>query len=82
MSRDYYYLHSFMVVAPRLTENFTFLIQLSCQIFAQVSQPVLELLLERIQDVMHIFHGLDRLLLILLNLTVSYHNNDLISLTI
>ena len=63
-----------MVVAPGLAEDFTFVIQLSREIFAQISQPVLELLLERVEDVVHVSHGLHRLLLVLLNLTVSHHH--------
>ena len=63
-----------MVVAPGLAEDFAFVIQLSREIFAQISQPVLELFLERIEDVVHVSHGLHRLLLVLLNLTVSYHH--------
>ena len=70
-----HHLHSFMVVAPSLTEDLAFFVQLSCEIFAQICQPVLELLLERIEDIMHVPHGLHRLLLVLLNLTVSHHRH-------
>ena len=70
-----HHLHSFMVVAPGLTEDLAFIVQLSREIFAQISQPVLELLLERIEDVVHVSHGLHRLLLVLLNLTVSHHRH-------
>ena len=58
-----------MVVAPRLSEDFTFFIELTGQILSQIPKPVLEFFLERIQDVVDVVHGLDGLLLVFLDFT-------------
>ena len=59
-----------MVVAPSFPEDLTLFVQLPGQILAQIPQPVLELLLEGIQDVVHISHSLYGLLLVFLDFPV------------
>lgn len=58
-------------MAPSFPENVTLLVELPRQVLAQVPQPILELLLEGIQDVVDVAHSLDRLLFVLLNLAAQ-----------
>ena len=60
-----------MVVAPSLSKDLTFIVNLSSQIITKLVQSILEFLLESVQSSMHILHGKLSLLLILLNLTSS-----------
>ena len=57
-----------MVDTPRLAENFSFVIGLASQVFAQLPQSVLEFLLEVIQHIVDVAHSVSCLLLVLLNL--------------
>ena len=57
-------------MAPCFAEDIAFLIQLSGEILTQIAQPVLELFLEGVQDVVHISHGFHSLFLVFLDLTV------------
>ena len=67
-----------MVMSPRFAEDLALIVQLSGEIFAQIAQSVLELFLEGVQDVVHILHGLHRLLLVFLDLTVVYRNRQIV----
>ena len=60
-----------MVVAPSLSKDLTFIVNLSSKIITKLVQSILEFLLESVQSSMHILHGKLSLLLILLNLTSS-----------
>ena len=60
-----------MVVAPSLSKDLTFIVNLSCQIITKLAQSILEFLLESVQSSMHILHGKLSLLFVLLNLTSS-----------
>ena len=58
-----------MIMFPSLSEDFTFIIDLICNIFTQLLQSILELFLESIQSGMNVIHGFNRLFAILLNFT-------------
>ena len=60
-----------MVVAPSLSKDLTFIVNLSSQIITKLAQSSLEFLLESVQSSMHILHSKLSLLLVLLNLTSS-----------
>ena len=60
-----------MVVAPSLSKDLTFIVNLSSKIITKLVQSILEFLLESVQSSMHILHGKLSLLLVLLNLTSS-----------
>ena len=60
-----------MVLSPGFAEDLAFFVQLSRDVVAQVSESLLELVLESVEDVVDVVHRLHRLLLVLLNLTVS-----------
>ena len=59
-----------MIVLPRLPEDGAFIVELASQVIAQVTEPLLELLLESVEDVVNVSHSLHSLLLILLNFAV------------
>ena len=56
-----------MVVAPSLSKDLTFIVNLSSKIITKLVQSILEFLLESVQSSMHILHGKLSLLLVLLN---------------
>jgi hypothetical protein len=60
-----------MVVPPGLPEDVTLFIELTSQVVAQITQPRLELLLEGIQDIVDVAHGLNCLLFVFLDFSKS-----------
>ena len=58
-------------MSPCVAEDLTLIVELSCQIVAEISQSILEFFLELIEDVVDIVHGLNRLFFVLLNLTIK-----------
>lgn len=63
-------LHSLMVDFPGLTKDFTLFFELVLEIVAKISQSVLELFLEGVENVVHVAHGFHCLLFVLLNLPI------------
>ena len=68
-----------MIHAPSFPENVTLVVELTSQIVSKLPQTVLELLLERVENVVHVAHRFRSLLLVLLDLTVQ---NDMVSSSI
>lgn len=68
-----------MIHAPSFPENVSLIVELTSQIVSKLPQTVLELLLERVENIVHVFHRLRCLLLVLLYLTVQ---NDMVSSSI
>ena len=58
-----------MVVSPSLAEDLAFLVQLALQVVTEILEASLELLLEVVEHVVNVVHGLHSLLLVLLDLT-------------
>ena len=65
-----------MVVSPSLSENLAFVSQLTGQIITKILKSVLELILESVKDAVHVMHGLNSLLLVLLDLTIDIIENN------
>ena len=68
-----------MIHAPSFPENVTLVVELTSQIVSKLPQTVLELLLERVENVVYVAHRFRSLLLVLLDLTVQ---NDMVSSSI
>lgn len=60
-------LHSHVIVAPSFSENIALLVDLTSQICTKIAKSFLEFFLEGIQSIVNVFHGIDSLLLVLLN---------------
>ena len=60
-----------MIHAPGLPENVTLIGELTSEIVTKILQPILELFLESVKNVVHVLHSLSGLLLVLLNLTAQ-----------
>ena len=57
-----------MIHAPSFPEDVTLVVELTSQIVSKLPQTVLELLLERVENIVYIAHRLRCLLLVLLDL--------------
>ena len=68
-----------MIHAPSFPEDVTLVVELTSQIVSKLPQTVLELLLERVENVVYVAHRFRSLLLVLLDLTVE---NDMVSSSI
>ena len=60
-----------MIHAPGLPENVALVVELTSKVVSELPQTVLELLLERVENVVHVAHRLRRLLLVLLDLAAQ-----------
>ena len=60
-----------MIHAPCLPENVALVVELTSKVVSELPQTVLELLLERVENVVHVAHRLRRLLLVLLDLAAQ-----------
>ena len=60
-----------MIHAPGLPENVTLFGELASEVVTKILQSLLELVLESVENVVHILHSLSSLLLVLLDFTVQ-----------
>ena len=65
-----------MVVPPGFSENLALVSQLTGQIITKILKSVLELILESVKNAVHVMHGLNSLLLVLLDLTIDIIENN------
>ena len=56
-------------MAPSLSEDLTFIIDLLGQVITELTKSILEFFLKGVESIVNIFHGKLRLLFVLLNLT-------------